>query len=253
MRRIGVPQAVVAAATTAVASGRAAPTSTTAAVSTPARGIYTNFASIACEPWAKKESWLTRLMNQSSYRSFDFHHIPVATPPANLKFSSSEMFLLSAIENDTERLLNLSWAYDFDPYWKDAMYSHQELFNILYKGSGGFRRIFLGNYTHKTAEKTYVESKLNRLLAIYDWARITEEAYTTIYKTRFMMQRTIFNQLERERYLCGCVEMVEELRKTVPEELSEKVMGEIDLHLTNLRHWVNGCPVGKATFTRKLA
>lgn len=225
------------------------------AVETPARGIYTNFASIATEPWAMKEGWVKRLTSQSSYRSFDFHHIPVATPPADLGLSLSgpEQFLLSSIEDDTARLLSLSWAYDFDPYWKDAVYSHEELFKTLYKGKNPFRRIFLGNCSAKVKEMQYVEAKLNRLLAVYEWARITEEAYTSIYKTRYMMQRTIFNQVERERYLCGCVEMVEELRKKVPAELEQKIMGEIDLHLTNLRHWVNGCPIGKTTFTRKLA
>lgn len=224
------------------------------AMSTPCRTIYPSFSAIACEPWATKESWLTRLLSRHSYRSFDVLHSPQATTPAGLQLSSVETYLLSRILDDTERLRNLSWTYDLDPYWVDALYSHEELFKTLYvKGQHSFRALFLGDCSSKTKEKQYIESKLNTFASLVHWAQITEETYTSIYKVRFMMQRTVYNQLERERYLCGCVEAVEAVRAKVPEELYEKVMGELDLYLTNLRHWVNGCPVGKATFTRQLA
>lgn len=241
-----------AAAATLMATP-AAPT----AVQSSRRQIYTNFASIACEPWAKKESWIKRLFSQSTYRSFEFHHTPLHTAvPAEagpLSFSKVEAYLLSSIEDDTNRLLNLSWAYDFDPYWEDVVYSHTEMFKTLYKGAHPFRRIFLGNHSNKMKEMEYIEKKLNRLRDLYEWARVTERIYTSIYKTRYMMQRTIFNQLERERYLAGCVDLVEEVRKHVPAELEDKIMSELDVHLTNLRHWTNGCPVAKTTFTRRLA
>lgn len=156
--------------------------------------------------------------------------------------------------DDTERLQNLSWTYDLDPYWEDVLYSHEELFKTIYvKGQHPIRAMFLGDCSRKKKEKQFLESKLNTFTSLVQWAFITEETYTSIYKIRFLMHRTVFNQLERERYLCGCVEAVEAVRAKVPDALKEKVMGELDLHLTNLRHWVNGCPVGKATFTRQLA
>lgn len=247
MRRFAlVPRAALAAAgaTSVVAA---------AATTTPCRTIYPSFSAIACEPWAKKESWLKRVLFRSQYRSHDVLHTPRVEVPARLQLNSTELFLLSSIEDDTQRLLNISWAYDFDAYWADVVYSHTELFNTLYNGAHPIRRLFLGNCSKKTAEKTYIEAKLNRLTAIHEWAVKTEEVYSSIYNVRYMMQRTVYNQLERERYLCGCVEAVEAIRAKVPEELEQKVMGELDVHLTNLRHWVNGCPVGKTTFTRRLA
>lgn len=229
------------------------PSSAPSAISTTSRSIYPSFSAIACEPWAKEESWLKRLMSRSTYRSHDVLHTPEVSPPKHLSFSAVEIFLLSRIEDDTKRLLSVSWAYDFDSYWGDAVHSHEALMKTIYKGERPFRQWLLGDCSAKKKEMLYIESKLNYLLSLYEWACITEETYSKIYRVRYMMQRTIFNQLERERYLCGCVEAVERVRNTVPQELEEKVMRELDLHLVNLRHWVNGCPVGKTTFTRRLA
>lgn len=217
------------------------------------RCIYTNFGAIACEPWAKKESWLTRFLHQSSYRSFDFHHSPQAEVPEGLQFSSVELYLLSRIEDDTNRLLSLSWAYDFDPFWADAVASHVALYNTIYKGHHPIRRLFLGDCSKNTAAKQHIEQKLNRLKDIHHWATVTEGCYSVIYKTRYSAQRSVFNALERERYLAGAVEAVEDVRAKVPAELEQKVMSELDLHLVNLRHWFNDCPNAKRTFTRRLA
>ena len=56
------------------------------------------------------------------------------------------------------------------------------------------------------------------------------------------MQRCVWNALERERYLCACVEAVDSFGKKVPEELHEKAMGELQVALVNMRHWVWDCP-----------
>lgn len=235
-------------------SSSAVPSNPMTAMQTSCRTIYPSFSAIACEPWATKESWWNRLMARHSYRSFDVLHSPVVETAKGFDFSEPEIYLLSRLEDDIDRLRHLSWTYDLDPYWEDALHSHEELFKTLYvKGSHSFRAIFLGDCSQKAKEKQYIQAKLNTFTALVHWATVTEETYTSIYKVLFLMQRTVFNQLERERYLCGCVELVEGVRAKVPEMLQEKVMGELDMYITCLRHWVNGCPLGKTTFTRQLA
>lgn len=227
------------------------PTSTTA---TTTRSIYTTWGSIPNEAWAKKESWLKRITSKSDYRSFDFWHVPETSDyPANLRFSAVETYLLSCIVNDTDRLLHLSWGYDFDPFWHDRVSSHDMLFRIIYKNEFPVYRYIFGNCSGKTAEKQFIEEKLNYLKSVLYWAARTERRFTAIAKARYYIQRKVWNALERERYLCGCVDAVESFKKKVPEEFREKAIGELELTLTNMRHWCYDCPNGKRTFTRQLA
>ncbi|EPY25945.1 hypothetical protein STCU_01147 [Strigomonas culicis] len=242
MRRIPV------CAGAAVASLAAASTHVT-----PARPIYTTWGSTAQEAWTKTEGWLQRITSQDKFRSFDFWHVPEADMPEGLYLNSVETYLLSAIENDTERLLNVSWGYDFDPFWHDRVESHNMLFKTIYENQYPIYRFIFGNCSDKEAEMLYIQKKLNYLKSVLFWAARTERRYTSIAKARYEVQRNIFNALERERYLCACVEAVDSFREKVPEEFREKAMGELEVHLVNMRHWVFDCPNGKRTFTRRLA
>ncbi|KPI90420.1 hypothetical protein ABL78_0496 [Leptomonas seymouri] len=224
-----------------------------AATSVPARSIYTTWASVPCEDWACKESWLKRITSQSEYRSFEFWHVPEVDVPEGLNLNAVERYLLSSLENDIERLLNISWCSDFDSYWHDRVSSLEMLFKTIYTDDYPIYRFIFGNCTHKTAEKEYILHKLNYLSSILFWAGRTERCYTSIVKARYYVQRCVWNALERERYLCACVEAVDSFAKKVPEEFRTKAMGELELALVNMRHWVWDCPNGKRTFTRRLA
>ncbi|EPY36918.1 hypothetical protein AGDE_06677 [Angomonas deanei] len=127
------------------------------------------------------------------------------------------------------------------------------LYSIIYNDRYPIYRFIFGNCSHKEAEKLYIEKKLNYLKSVLFWAARTERRFTTIVKARYTVQRTVWNALERERYLCACVEAVDSFAEKVPEEFREKAVGELELHLVNMRHWVYDCPNGKRTFTRRLA
>ncbi|CCW68013.1 unnamed protein product [Phytomonas sp. Hart1] len=219
---------------------------------TPARTVYTTWGEIACENWAKKESWFKRITSQAAYRSFEFWHVPEVDAPSDLNLSPVELYLLSCLEDDTTRLLSVAWGNDFDPFWKDRVQSHESLFNTLYHSKCAFYKFLYGDHTYHEKEKLYIERKLNYLKDVFYWASVTERHYTALAKVRFHIQREVWNALERERYLCACVEVVESLRKQIPEEFSEKAMSEMQLVLVNLRHWVCDCPNGKRTFTRQI-
>ncbi|CAJ1014869.1 conserved hypothetical protein [Leishmania braziliensis MHOM/BR/75/M2904] len=219
----------------------------------PARFIYTTWGSVPCEDWARNESWLKRITSQSDYRSFEFWHVPQADVPAGLRLNAVERYLLSSLENDTDRLLHVSWCEDFDPYWHDRVGSLEMLYKIVYTNDYPLYRYIFGNCMHKVAEKEYMLRKLNYLKSVLFWAGRTERCYTSIVKARYYVQRCVWNALERERYLCACVEAVDSFGKKVPEELRQKVMPELEVALVSMRHWVWDCPNGKRTFTRRLA
>ncbi|CCW61688.1 unnamed protein product [Phytomonas sp. EM1] len=241
MRRVGLPSI----AALVVAKSRLS--------LTPMRTIYTTWGEIACEDWAKKEGWLKRLTSQSTYRSFEFWHVPEAETPPELKLSAVELYLLSCIEDDTARLLQVSWGYDFDPFWQDRVQSHESLFNALYnKEKSFFYKFIIGDHAHHKKGRFYIEKKLNYLKDVLHWASVTERHYTALAKVRFHIQRAVWNALERERYLCACVAAVESLQKQIPEEFREKAMSELKVTLVNVRHWVSDCPNSKRTFTRQV-
>lgn len=246
MRRVACSAAAVSAAT---GLADLVPTAQT----TSTRSIYTTWGSIPCEAGPCKESWLKRLTSQDKYKSFEFWHVPESDVPENLDLNAVERYLLSCIEDDTRRLLNLSWGYDFDPFWHDRVGSHSMLFKVIYGNEYPVYKYIFGSCSEKVEEKAYLEKKLNYLKSVLFWAARTERRFTTITKARYYVQRSVWNALERERYLCGCVEAVDSFREKVPEEFREKAMGELEVHLVNLRSWINDCPNGKRTFTRRLA
>ncbi|AAZ11811.1 hypothetical protein, conserved [Trypanosoma brucei brucei TREU927] len=213
-----------------------------------ARGIYTTWASIPLEPWATKEPWLKRLTNQSRYRSFEFWHVPEAKAPTGIKFSSVELYLLSGIEDDTNRLLNLSWTYDFDSFWRDRVDAHEMLYNSIYKKPSFISGFLFGNYSDNEAGRKHIEKKLNYLKSVLLWAFATEHCHSAIVKARFVMQRDVWNALERERYLAGCLEVVETFKKEIPQEFAKKAIEELQNDLTAMRHWVWDCPNVKRAF-----
>ncbi|KAH9579782.1 hypothetical protein LSM04_001401 [Trypanosoma melophagium] len=223
-------------------------TSAASAITASSRGIYTIWGSIPLEKWASKESWLNRLTNQSQYRSFEFWHVPEVETPEGVELSRVEKYLLSCIEDDTNRLLNVSWTYDFDPFWRDRVNSHRILFSILYRRQYPVYKFFFGDYSSNEEGMKYIEKKLNYLLSVLHWATRTERRYTAIAKARYTVQRDVWNALERERYLEGCVEVVESFKRKVPAEFANKAIGELQNDLTNMRHWIWDCPNSKRTF-----
>nr|CCC90964.1 unnamed protein product [Trypanosoma congolense IL3000] len=225
-----------------------AKTISVSAVIGSSRSIYTTWVSIPLEPWATKQPWFERLTNQSQYRSFEFWHVPEVTAPAGIELSPVELYLLSHIEDDTKRLLNLSWTYDFDSFWEDRVDSLEKLNDSIYKKSRSISCFVFGNHSKNVAGQKYIERKLNYLKSVLHWALATERCYTTIVKARFTMQRDVWNAFERERYLAGCLEVVEEFKKEVPEEFASKAVEELQNHLTSMRHWVWDCPNVKRAF-----
>lgn len=254
MRRAACLTTTAAVASTAAAALRRPTTTTAAATITAVRPIYTTWGSVPNEGWATKENWLHRITSPSEYRSFDFWHVPeVSKYPVELDFGHVEKYLLSCILDDTTRLLHLNWGYDFDPFWHDRINSHSTLFKIIYSDEFPIYRYIFGNCGHKTAEKLYIEEKLNYLQSVLYWAARTERRFTAITKARYHVQREVWNALERERYLCACVDAVESYKTKIPEEFRQKAIGELEVSLVNMRHWCYDCPNAKRTFTRQLA
>jgi hypothetical protein len=66
------------------------------------------------------------------------------------------------------------------------------------------------------------------------------------------MQREVFDALEREKILAGCVVLVEEFKDEVPAEFARKATTDLEFHLSNLRHWVWDAPNAKMYFPRQL-
>ncbi|KEG12424.1 succinate dehydrogenase subunit [Trypanosoma grayi] len=214
----------------------------------PARGIYTVWGSTPNEEWATRTPWIKRITNQRQYRSFEFWHVPVVEEPDGVTLSAVETYLLSCIEDDTNRLMNISWTYDFDPFWKDRVNSHNMLFDIIYKNRYPVYKYLFGDYSSNEAARSHIEKKLNYLTSMMHWAAMTERRYTAIVKARYAVQREVWNAVERERYLAGCVEIVESFKRKIPKEFASKAIGELENDLVNMRHWVWDCPNAKRTF-----
>ena len=60
--------------------------------------------------------------------------------------------------------------------------------------------------------KQHVAARLAYLQSTLQWALEAERNYSAIVRARFDMQRTVFDALERERILAGCVVLVEEFK-----------------------------------------
>lgn len=229
-----------------------ATTAAATALASPCRQIYTTWGSVPCEEWAGKESWLRRITNKSAYKSFEFFHVPVVEKP-QFEMNAVETYLLSCIEDDIQRLTHIAWGYDFDPYWHDRVNSHSMLYSIIYEDKFPVYKFIFGDCSHKEAERKCIEQRLNYLKSVLHWAAMTERRFTAITKVRYHMQREVWNALERERALASCTEIVEAFERRVPEEFKAKAMSELNVHLTNMRHWVCDLPNVKSTFTRRMA
>lgn len=236
MRRISAPCASVVSGCVAV------------------RSVYSIWGSVVLEtPIAQNKTWLERITSQSAYRSFNIHHIPQIAAPEGVKLSTTEQYLLSAIEDDINRLMAIDWTFDFDAFWRDRVNQHSETFDIMYKPGRGFSKLIFGNHVNHREGRALIESKMNRLKATLQWAEETERRFSAIANARFHMQREVWDAFEREKILASCVELVEEFKKNVPAEFYRKSVGELDNHLMNMRHWVWDCPNAKRTYPRRLA
>jgi len=218
------------------------------------RGVYSIWGSVVLEtPIAQNKTWLERITSQSAYRSFNIHHIPQVAVPAGVQLSKTEQYLLSAIEDDINRLMSIDWTFDFDPFWRDRVNQHGETFDIMYKPGRGFSKLIFGNYSENRQGRALLESKMNRLKATLEWAEETERCFSSIANARFHMQREVWDAFEREKILAGCVELVDDFKKKVPAEFYRKAVGELDNHLMVMRHWIWDCPNAKRTYPRRLA
>lgn len=222
-----------------------------------ARGVYSIWGSVVLEtPIAQNKTWLERITSQSAYRSFSMGHIPESSTPseeARAALSNTETYLLSAIEDDITRMMAVDWTFDFDPFWRDRVQQHVDTFSILYQPGKGIAKMMFGNQQHNAVGRNLIEPKLNRLKAILSCAEETERRFSAIANARFHMQREVFDGLEREKILAGCVDIVEEFKQIVPEDFKRKAVGELDNHLMNMRHWIWDCPNAKRTYPRRLA
>jgi hypothetical protein len=197
------------------------------------------------------EPHLTRVFTQSKFRSFDTSHVPELD---TLGCTTEEQYLLSAIKDDTQRLLKVDWTYDFDPFWADRVDSHARLFEVLYfPDRNRIRRMFVGSASPNSTARKEIEASLNYLKEALRWAMETEKNYTAIVNERYAMQRAVFDALEREKILAGCADLCERFKLQVPNEFRRKATTDLEAHLGNMRHWVWDCPNAKMHFPRKLA
>lgn len=226
-----------------------------AALLNHARGVYSIWGSVVLEaPMAQNKTWAERITSQHAYRSFANQNFPEAVVPENVCLSATEQYLLSAIEDDSKRLMGVDWTFDFDPFWRDRVQQHIDTFGIIYtENRNSFAKMIFGNASDNKEGKLLIERKLNVLKSIMHCAEETERVFSAIANARFHMQREVFDAFEREKILAGCVQIVEDFKKTVPVDFHRKAVGELDNHLMNMRHWVWDCPNAKRTFPRRLA
>ncbi|CUG06687.1 Hypothetical protein, putative [Bodo saltans] len=219
------------------------------------RSVYSIWGSVVLEePMSQNKTWAERITSQHEYRSFINQTIAEVPAPSGVTLSATEQYLLSAIEDDTKRLLSVDWTFDFDPFWRDRVQQHVDTFTIIYtEDRNKFAKIIFGNSSSNKEAKLFVERKLNVLKATIQWAEDTERVYSAIANARFHMQREVFDAFEREKILAGCVEIVDDFKKRVPVDFSRKAVGELDNHLMNMRHWIWDCPNAKRTYSRRLA
>lgn len=226
-----------------------------ACAATATRGVYSIWGSVVLEePIAQNKTWLERITSQSAYRSFSFLHFVEQKAPEGVKLTAAELYLYSAVVDDINRLNAIDWTFDFDPFWRDRVQSHVDLFEILYvPGRRGLMKMIFGNASDNRDGRVLLERKINKLKATLQWAEETERRFSAIANARFTMQREVFEAIEREKILAQCVELVEEFKQKVPAEFSRKAVGELDNHLMNMRHWIWDCPNAKRTYPRRLA
>lgn len=246
-----------------------------AAISPPVqrRSIYSQWGTTDHDPAVTKgTTFLERLTRGSGQRSFALFHTPrTAVLPgaggasAATALTEPEVYLHSALSDDTQRLLRVDWTTELDPFWRDRVESHAVLYDTLYGDATawGVRRLIFGraaaSSTAAGAEgalspaQQEAQSKLAYLRSVLKWAEQCEACYSSIYKARFSMQRGVFCPIEREKILAGCVAMCNTFKAEVPAEFRRKATQDLEWHLGILRHWVWDCPNAKQHFPRELA
>lgn len=221
------------------------------------RSIYTQYHA-TIHDFSKGKSPAEVLNGEENYYHMNFMNVPIieATDVKYggdfiKKMSEPELFLYSAIINDTNRLGTVDWTYGFDGFWADRLASHEKTFETLYSSNpSGFFKFFLGNYSTNTEGKREVEKVLNSLRDMYKWAAETERCFTAIFNARFIMQREIYDALERERYMGGVLELCEDFHSRVPSEYKRKASLDLDWHMHNMKMWTADMPNLKRSFPR---
>lgn len=238
------------------------------------RSVYTIYGSTICDPFVK-DNPNNSIIPQPHLRCHAVHSVPEVinsegvhickacaaeqvggvpiTAPTHA-LAESEVYLRNAIEEDIKRLSTIDWTVEFDGFWKDAIASHQMLFEVLYvPNRRPLRKFIFGNFSHHAEAVEACKIRLSFLRSMIELAETTEKLYTAIFNTRFDMQREIFDPLQREKLLAACYCQVDEWVAQVPSEFQRKVKMELELPLSNLRHWVNGAPNAKMSLSRRLA
>lgn len=225
-----------------------------ASVAPSTRSIYTMWGSTPQEPQVfQNKTHLYRLSDKENLHCFDFLNFPAVEDPALGPMKKSERYLLSAIDEDTKRILSVDWTYEFCPFWRDRVESHEELFDVLYNPGRLLRKFLIGSCVNDaSSHRPLVETRLNYLRSALHWAEETEKRYTAIWEVRFKMQREVFEPFEREKILAGCVEIYEDFGKQVPHEFKRKAMQDLGYHVGNMRHWIWSTPNIKHTTYKRL-
>jgi hypothetical protein len=190
------------------------------------------------------------------WRLFTVPAVDLSSVPAGVKLSQPEEYLLSGIEDDIKRIGAVDWTVDFDSFWADRVYSHQALFTALYSTNStgnSFSKLIFSDCSGNETGREYVASRLALLQATLKWAEETERAFSAIARARFEMQRHVFDALDREKILAGCVVVVDEFKERVPAEFARKATTDLEFHLNTMRHWVWDAPNAKMHFPRQLA
>lgn len=195
-----------------------------------------------------------RLTNQVGLRGFQFLTTPVKQFGELGKLSEPEEYLISAIDDDIERILSVDWTFEFDSFWSDRVQSHEWMFDNLFNADKKhLAKWIFGDASKNEKAKAYAEARLNYLKSALKWALETEKVYSSIVKARFHMQREVGDAFEREKILAGCVTACDGLIAKVPAEFKRKATMDAEFHLNNMRHWVWDAPNAKQHFKRRLA
>lgn len=228
-----------------------------AAAVVPTRGVYSIWGTVVHEnndlQPKNKLPMTQRLSSDVGLKGHQLQTTPVSHYPG-LKLSPAEEYLFSAMDDDTKRIMAVDWTVEFDSFWVDRVQSHEMMFDYLYSTQKGWMAKWMfGNCSRNTDAKAAATTKLNYLKSALKWAQESEKAYSAIANARFEMQRDVFDPLQREKILAGCVEVSDKLADRVPTEFKRKATMDVEWHVNNMRHWVWDAPNAKQHFKRRLA
>eukprot|EP01062_Namystynia_karyoxenos_P075267 TRINITY_DN7248_c0_g1_i1.p1 TRINITY_DN7248_c0_g1~~TRINITY_DN7248_c0_g1_i1.p1 ORF type:complete len:231 (+),score=70.10 TRINITY_DN7248_c0_g1_i1:103-795(+) len=212
-----------------------------------ARAVHTAWGG-----FSSPNGWFADTFGFSKQRSADLLYVPKT---GRWDFSPTGQYLHSAIKDDIRRLLATDWTHGFDGWWIDQVASHEAVFDAAYnKTHVGLDLLVSKPDENKAAEERAVIHKdLMYLKSVLDCALQTEKCYTVIFDQKFVLQRHIWDPVEREKILAGCCEMFEDFKAKCPAEFKHKAVKELEWHLFGLRHYVWDSPETKAAFPRLMA